>query len=322
MPIFQTPWDTTSQSGSIIAPTRQLLDNISLGSNVSELTIRPGDYEQDFNLLTITGGNSVVDVVKYFYHPLLLTKQSPTYGPKIAIDVRGFGKWDSASGSFYIRNMVEYKMMVMRACMNYFWLTRKPTVFRDMTALPIKLYTSMISETVKRTYSLDLGEQLRISVLAAYFYLGLFTASKEFSDAEKHKVISQIIAATSAPVQLIEELIEDLPIIDDILAFCEVCKQRVGSIRLDDFSYGILLTAIGGVWYATNSQEIMPIALEHPPTWLMIVYSCVSEATFKRSALAQMAERQGRSGVAQAFTNSMNSLFGGEKALKEIFEKA
>ncbi|MFM7011073.1 MAG: hypothetical protein ACKO0Z_17425, partial [Betaproteobacteria bacterium] len=229
MPIFQTPWDTTSQSGSIIAPTRQLLDNISLGSNVSELTIRPGDYEQEFRLLTITGGNSVVDAVKYFYHPLMLTKLSPTYGPRIAIDVRGFGKWDSASGSFYIRNMIEYKMMVMRACMNYFWLTRKPTVFRDMTTLPIKLFASMIGETVKRTYSLDLGEQLRISVLAAYFYLGLFTTSKEFSDAEKHKVISQIIAATSAPVQLIEELIDDLPIIDDILAFCEVCKRRVGS---------------------------------------------------------------------------------------------
>jgi len=321
MPIFKTPWDTTSRSGAVMTPTIKALDSISLSRGSAQFkTIKPGEYEDGFEILMVTGGNSIIDAIKYFNHPVILPTPGPN-GVVPAIDVRGFGKWDAVRGDFHVRNMPEYKMMVMRACMNYFWLTRRPTIMRDMTTLPIKLFASMISETIKRTYSLDLGEQLRLSILAAYFYLGLFTDAKEFSESEQHKVTAQIIAATNAPNQLIEEVLDDLPIIADILTFCDVCKKRVGSVRLDDFNYGILLSAIGGVWYATNGHEILTIALEHPPTWLMIVYACISEATFRRSPLAQMAEKQGKSGSGQAFTASINSLFGGDRCLKEIFEQ-
>lgn len=323
MPIFNSPYDTTAMSGAIMSETVRSLEMAMMSLAIEPIRFTPSEYDDTISINSVQGGSSSLDVIRYFNHPIIIMDKKATQKESfnVFIDVRNFGRFDPKTGAFLVRNPVEYKLMVMRGIMNHFWLTRKKQIFRDMTYLPMKLFAGAISETIRKTYQLDPGVQLKIAIIAAYFYFGLFTDMPELSEMDKQRAINQIIQATSAPSILVEEMLDDLKIIDNLVEFCEIIKQKVGSIRLNDFNHGILFSAVSNIWNGTNAREIIPIAFEHPPTWLMVIYSCIAEATYSRSALGKLAHNYNKGDTANTLVASINSLFGGPKSLKKLFQE-
>lgn len=322
MPIFNSPYDTTVLAGAVMNETIRSLKACADTGSTEIFSFRQSEYDDPINIHTIQGGTSTIDTIRYFNHPIMIVDGDikDISNVEFFVDVRNFGRYDQKTDTFIVRNKVEYKLMIMRAIINHLWLTRKKQIFRDMTYLPMKLFAGSISESIRRTYQLDPGAQIQIAVLCAYYYYGLFADTHEFTDYDKQRVISQVVQATSAPSTIIEDMISDLKIIDNIVDLCEVIKDKVNNVRLDDFNQGILIAAMSNIWNGTNAREIIPIAFEHPPTWLMIVYSCIDEATYTRSALGKLAHSYNKGDTANTFVSSINSLFGGAKNLKEAFE--
>jgi hypothetical protein len=66
----------------------------------------------------------------------------------------------------------------------------------------------------------------------------------------------------------------------------------------------VLLTLIRSAWFGNQAKENLSVALEHPPTWCAIVFSCVTEKTYKNSTIYKYVEKLGKKKADEEFMNT------------------
>lgn len=317
MAIFEMAYDTMACAGYRTQEIEEKLKEAQVKGATEIKHITLSNIGQEFDLHLVTGGNQASDVIPYFAHPYFYKKgeegQTVTF-----VDVRNFGKWEPQQQTFRIRNYPEYQWNVYRAVLNHLFVTESAVAFRDISGLPVSVYSSLISETVARKYALDPAEQITVSIVASYFYYCLFTDDSEMEESQRNKMIGRIASITRIPAERIFTVLEGVGTIHGLENLCEVIRDKTGSIRLQEFNVGVLLSIVSGNWYGTNARENMATALEHVPTWLMICYASVVENTFKKSVVAKLVERHAKGGQGVIFTRSMESLMD-TRALTEQF---
>jgi hypothetical protein len=60
---------------------------------------------------------------------------------------------------------------------------------------------------------------------------------------------------------------------------------------LNNLNTATLYPIMAGTWYGANSAEMVAVALEHPPTWVTMVYQATTARSYYHSALAKMLEQ-------------------------------
>lgn len=322
MTIFYTAYDTLAgspyQSG--LKAIEGKLKAASITGMLHHHSFDIKQYGYAVGISSIEGGNHVADSTPYFGHPIFMKHDTPGAHGVVTtyLDVRNYGKIQHPQNNFVVRNYPEYNWAVLRAVMNHLWITERADLFKDLSTLPALVYGSLMSESVARKYALDPGEQLTIMIVAIYFYYCLFTDEMEFHPEHKLKLVGKIAAMTRAPANKISVMLEEMPVIGGLSQFCEMVKQATGSVRLQDFNQGVLLAIVGGNWYGTNAREILSVGLEHIPTWLMICYASITEATFKKSIIAKLVDRYAKGGAGQAFSRSVDGLLDAQRVLEEF----
>jgi hypothetical protein len=288
--------------------------------SVNIKTVKLSNTGQVVRVGLIEGGNTISDTIPYFHHPLFVHDVSkPDEEPVVFVDVRDFGIYNKPQQQFVIRNKVEYVWAIKRAILNYIWVYGRRETLRDLSALPAAAFSSMIAESVGRRYALDMAQQTTIQVLSCYFYYCQFTDDKEFEEIEFNRVVGAIARSTGVQTDYVYRVLNELPVIESLEDFCRYAKEKTESVSLTDFNTGILFSITGGNWFGTNSRELMAVALEHVPTWVMIVYGGVTEASFKRSVLAKLLERLTKRYSSETFAKSLISLLGTDEALEDWF---
>jgi hypothetical protein len=255
-------------------------------------TVIHGQYHRDngSNIIEIQGGGSMANAVPEFAHPFVVELD----GEKLlAIDVRPFGSFDRVKGAFAVRNSIEYGLLLRRAQLNDIWVNEDPALLRDVSPVAMSLFASWVSENVARRFALDPREQLNLAILAAFHYLSLFTDASFLDDATRMKMATQISRGMRCSAE------DVLSVLDDqtrpshsIVDFCAAAGGATGSVRLQGFNPGVLISIIKGTWFGVNAQEMLAVALEHPPTWLALLMAAHVERTYKNSGLAKLVERQ------------------------------
>lgn len=304
MSIFKTAYDTTACSGYRIKDTNDKLKLANLNNSLKTINLKFSNFENSFNLKLVEGGNSTADTIPYFNHPIININEEVD----VLIDVRNFGKWYTPQSKFIVRNNPEYSWNVMRGALNYIWVDERVELLRDVSILPSSVYAALISECVSRKYALDPAEQIVISVVACYYYNCLFTDENEFNENDLNRLSGNIARATKVPSGKVFDIISDMKVIHSLEEMCEAFKEKSKSIRLDDFNVGVLLAIVSGNWFGTNARENLAVGLEHVPTWLMICYASLNEATFKRSVLAKLVERFAKGGTGENFVKSIDTI--------------
>jgi hypothetical protein len=319
MAIFKTAYDTSACSGF---RTREVKDKLEagrfLGAFSTDTPFSLKTSGEQVTLQLLKGGNSAADVVPFFNHPFpLKASNGDASSVEFALDVRNFGKWYAPNETFVVRNRPEYLWSVRRAVLNALWLTERPEIFRDLSTIPAAVYAGLISESIARRFALDAAEQITLSVVACYFYHCLFTDEKEFDEFTMNKVAGNIARITRAPAEKVFEIISDMKVLNSLDELCTACREKTGSVRLEDFNLGVLVAICSSTWFGTNAREILVVGLEHIPTWLAIVSASLNDATFKRSTLTKISTRYDKGGAAANFGKSLEMLIGGEAALHD-----
>ncbi len=314
MTIFDTAYDTSACSGFRI---KDIQDKLAEGRHTGALrkvTVRTNHNQEGATLFLLEGGNSSADVIPYFHHPMRMPAVKVggrEEDVEIALDVRPFGKWYAPNSTFVVRNRTEYEWNVKRAILNYVWLTERKEILRDISPIPAQVYASLMSDAISRRFALDNGERVRLQVLAAFFYLGLFGTQTD-DELARDKMVATIGRIVPVGSEAIYDWVGSLEPIRDLTGFCKAAQDITGSVALQDFNLRTLVAIIGGTWFGTNARENIVVALEHVPTWVMAVAASLDEATFKRSALAKVSERFGRGNAASNFIKSLNTLIGAD----------
>lgn len=299
MTVFNTAYDTTVGKGF---PTIKII------SALEEAVIK-NSFHTGMNVFTnslddSTGGYLMSNQfpefsdVPYFTHPVLLdlkkiNKDQLQYEKLFVTDVRSFAIVDHKDfhGNFIVRNKMEFDLAKIRTALNIVWVADSPLRLRDLSFVPASIYSSWISEAVSRRFALDPKDQLMLSILSCIFYYSLFIEQDKFEDTEKMRIVGAVSKATKASMKDVSDVIEQIESLNGIKDFVKTVKAVLQNTRLDDFNEGILVSVLNTSWFGTNAKEMLSVAIEHPPTWLAIVYSSFVERSFRNSAIAKISER-------------------------------
>lgn len=324
MAVNETAYETTACMAYKTANVVDLISKAMVTGAVNTKTVSMSNLGNQIKVGLVEGGNVTSDSIPYFHHPLFVydAKNLSDEEPVVFLDVRDFGMYNKPQQRFVVRNRVEYTWNIKRAILTHIWSNGRKETLRDLSLLPAAAYSSMIAESVGRRYALDMAQQTVMQVLACYFYYCQFSEAKEFDEMELNKIVGAISRCTRIQADFIYTVVNGLPVIESLDDFCKFAKEKTESVSLTDFNTGILFAITGGNWFGTNARELMAVALEHPPTWVMIVYGGVAEASFKRSVLAKLLERLAKRHPADVFVKNLVTLLGTDQDLEDYFQES
>lgn len=322
MAIFETAYDTTACCGYSYSKFKDSIQKAWLLGSLNTTETDAESMGEKIKLIEIVGGNPTVDAIAYFGHPFDITVEDIDVGAGkrthqlMCVDLRHFGRYDVNQGKFLIRNHPEYEWAVDRAILNKMWIDGKIDAFRDISTLPAAAYMSLLAECITRRFLLDPAEKMDVTILAGMFYYSMFTDTATFDEQSKNRIGGNISRITKIPTERIFKFLnnEAIPVINSIEFFCDTVKAFVPNHALQNLNRGTLTALVGGTWYGTNSRETVCAAMEHIPTWLMIVYAALSMATYKKSALFKIVDMHSGRDAGDAFTKSMKLLLGRGKS--------
>lgn len=310
MVFFNTAYDTTIGSSFVIDKTQIAIKESLVRDG---LLYRDNGLKEHFDIkpIMVEGYSSGESNIPFFAHPMpVLGVDKKKY---MCIDVRPYlSSGTQTDGSKYIKNQTEYNLNKARLALNIIWLTESPSKLRDISILPISVFSSWISEAITRRFALDPKDQFLLAITAAIYYQTLFTEFTILDDETKNKIASPVMRATKADSKTVFEILDKIVNLANITDFCSACKMILENPRIEDLNAGLLITIIGSSWFGMNAKEILAVSLEHPPSWITLVYGALTERTFKNSAIAKIAERHsGTKGGAEfikAFVSTVDSL--------------
>jgi hypothetical protein len=302
MSIFKTAYDTAACRGYI---TDKVMDGLTRADIKGLLTSSKLN-----DVVLVIGGHLVDELVPTFNHPILFKDKNGI--DKLAIDVRGYGKWDSVQQEYVVRDTASYDGLMVRAGLNEIWLEPNgPDRIRSLSVFPLSVFASWIGEAVAKRLALEAQDQFTVSVLAAIFYLNLFWDNERSTNPtkmDKAFLVSVISRGLNYKSDMVYDIVEKHAGIIDVNAYCEACKSYSQSVRLRDLNASTLFAMIGGYWYGSSGREVIAVALEHPPTWLSLLWQAMYIQGYRNAGLTKILERSTYKRQSSQFGLAVSSL--------------
>jgi len=303
MTYFKTSYDTSSGSifplkGLDLALKETLVSGFLPNRN---LGVQKVDQR---SAVFVIGGSTDEMNIPPFIHPYLI--QNFKNQDYLVTDLRTFRATSEefiSDRSFEesVRNKTEYGLAKSRAVLNLLWLGPDIGRIRARFQFAGSVFAAWLSQAISKAYALDFQDQVRIMAVSIYYYHSLFTSDKRLEGDALESAVVHTIKATKFPAVEVYKIFEAIGEIGGIDDYCKEVQTCIENVRLNDFNHPMLLTLIRNSWYGTNSKEMLSVALEHPPTWIAIVFATLTERTYKSSSLYKIVEMQGKRGNADEF---------------------
>lgn len=279
MSFFRTPYDTTALKGSKGAQEKLLaaLTRARIERYIQPVPKNPYVY-------AVQRSNVLDELVPTFHHTVV---QDVSGQPVVYVDVRPYGKIDGIDLSFKVTAREDYQAALLRARLQESWATGNTSSIRSLQ-LPAMVFTSWISENIQRVLNLGPGDQATIAILAGIYYLSLFTDIKPEDEDDKSLIITQVARNTGIKPDIVKEVVNDIDYIADVSDFCLCVRERLDNVRANNLNPATLYSMLAGTWYGANSAELVAVSLEHPPTWVTLIYRAATNRSFHKARLATM----------------------------------
>ena len=216
-----------------------------------------------------------VEKIPNFLHPII-------HKGKAFIDARAY-----VTKEGNIRNYYEYSLLVKRALIDLAWVEDKE-IFFGQENLIIDAFSSWFSFGLQRNTNANLITATNYRIIAAIYYLGIFSNEHILKDDD---VITLILKKLPRIIRIPAQFIDDLIALNEtaIIALYKCGNGGLSKIHiladtltvLTDESFkidtGIIYNSLcRGAFIAANAIEISSIAIEHPPTFVAMMY-CVTQ---------------------------------------------
>jgi hypothetical protein len=294
MSVFQTAYQTSACAGTNLSKLTEALIRARVEGYIHPMT----GYSDVF---LVRRDRTVDEMVPSFEHPVV---SEASGHPVVYADVRSYGKLSLTDFSFEVTNQDGYDAATLRARLQQIWSNGGQNSLRSMR-LPAMAFTQWVSSNITKRLSLGPAEQAKLSILAGIYYLSLFRDKAGDGKDDKTAVISQVAKNTGIKPAIVEEVVDRVHYISDINDFCDVVKDEIKNVRLNNLNIATLFPIMGGSWYGANAAQNVAVALEHPPTWIMMIYQAVTARSFYHSGLAKMLEQNQYKNEARQFIISL-----------------
>jgi len=303
MTIYHTAYDTTQCEGfgpGVNKTQQQMQAAIAMGALI---------YASP-DMLLVYDGDNYRNAIAGFTHPMRVSnKPSQEKGDRqaLAIDVRPFGSWSRNQNKFVVRDESQMIMALLRLRLSSIWLTEERSYLRNVSPIPIKMFASWIMESLANKFALEPLERMNVSILAGVLYLSNFSDTTELDENERTRLAASLSRDLAIDVKEILPVVDQYPSLAGVDAFCKAASAMCG-VRLAELNRGLLYASLGGSWFGYNFKEVLAVALEHPPTWLAIVYTAGTDRSYRNTRLFKTFENNSRGGTDDLFKNSLKRL--------------
>lgn len=253
----------------------------------------------------ITALQDSEEKIPLFPHPYFLTTRSE--GKRVlATDMRMYMKKHVFDGTLAslpgaIAHLIEYNFTRSRAILNLEWIENDVETLKSNLWFSTMMFGRWLADVLSKAFALDMRDQQIIAIVASYYYQSLFTNEAKPEGETFEKWVIHGVKATFSEAKLVEEIYKKMPEVTKIDSLVEAIKLATGNVRLQNLEVLSLLTLVKNSWYGTNAKEIISISLEHPPTWMAVVYAALSERSYRSSTIYRIAERVGKGGKADEY---------------------
>jgi len=320
MTIVRTPNDSHLLKSYLVSGIREKISEALVRSHLPYFTVKSMFSDESICVQCIIGGDVAQDMIPSFAHPIEIDTPDMSPNKRMVFDARQFGRINASQMQFMVRQQAEFEWAAKRAALSAAWTIDRPDKLRDASPLLASVYSTVLSEVIARRFALELGDKLQLRMLAAWYFFSQFSDERDFDEMGFAKMVGRVATTTKIPATEVSKMFEDCGPIRSIDEFCNVSATRTGNIRLDSLNPGLIYEVIAGIWFGSNSRETICVAVDHPPTWAMIVYGSIEEATFKRSAIAKTVMEQAKGQAGQMLVRSMDNIMDPEGHLKDFLE--
>lgn len=256
-------------------------------------------FENDYIKLTpviLYGLSDVEKDITPFNHPIINKE-----GKWIALDLRNIVKMTADKENFEIRNDSEYHLSLQRFILTGMWAVGKQNSLYSLK-FPHFCFASWLSENLTKKFGLDLNNQLQLRILSLIYYSKLFTDN--YSEDDFGKLIVRLKEDIMVP-KLIEEVYEKIGELENIDDFCKACYNVTGNIRLKNLDLNVLINTLANNWIGLNGKELVLLSLEHPPTWISLVFAALTKRSFSKNFIGTIVEKLNRKGAGDDFLKAL-----------------
>lgn len=295
--IYRTAYDTT------VGKPFQMNKVIR---SIQESAIRDGNDERDFGLVNsenfnakpwfIAGKNDSEAQIPFFNHPILVELQDKD--DAFCVDIRPFASFnksamntDDAGEALIVKNKLELGLAKLRMGLGLYWVEKNPVTLREISFVPMAVFSHLISESISKRFGLMPRDQAVIAVISCYYYYTLFINRAELDENEVMRLTSSTMKALRYPSAFVEEVNGKMQPMEGVKDFARVIRETVDNTRLEGFDEGMLINLLISSWFGSGAREMVAVSLEHPPTWLALVYSAFVERSYKNTVIAKITSR-------------------------------
>lgn len=208
------------------------------------------------------------------------------------VDMRSITSYDERNATLRIRNQNEYDVRLIVGNIANDWA--KGYNERYLLSLPLGLsvYSTWVGMAINGRYPTDPLTQLKISVLAAIFYINNFYKEDQIADRSHKATLQSMITRHCDFVSPeVAAIVDEYSTLSDIESFCTAVREYTQSVRLRDLNVATLFEAVGGYWYGNDGRETMAVCLEYPPVWLGILLTSLVDRSYQRTRLGDITNR-------------------------------
>lgn len=257
------------------------------------------NHHMQLHPVLLYGLSDVEKDIPVFHHPIVNTDHN-----WIALDLRPYVKVNDTRDGYEVKNEAEVQLAVQRLVLTGMWFTGKQSAIYSLK-LGHFAFAAWLSDNLTRKFGLDLNHQLQLRVLALIYYARLFT--NQFGLEDMQKLMIRCKEDILVP-RLIEEVYERAGALETIDDFCTACYAVTNNIRLKGLDFTVLSNVLANNWPGPQGKELALLSLEHPPTWLTLVYISLTQRSFKKSAIATTVDRLDKRGKGQEFLDAFTVL--------------
>lgn len=302
MPYFRSAYDTTVGKAYDVKKVQgaialALIKTDFVNTNVSgdlRFPISTDGFQASF----VSNNTAEEDSIPMFFHPITVDLRETRKDPNasyVVFDARQFLRQGNGSSEPVMQARVkvpnDFQFHRIRTILAAHWEREDASNLFHATHVAVNVYARWISENITRRYGLQLDDKAKIEIVAAAFYTLLFSqenkVSEEFITTHVARLAKASFSTTSDVVEVLEQ-VNNMANIEDL---CNAIKAVTQNPRLDDLNPGMLVSLITNTFSGTNAKVITPVALEHPPTFIAMVYACFTEKSFKYAQMSSITER-------------------------------
>jgi hypothetical protein len=242
----------------------------------------------------------------------------PVYhGGKAFVDARPF-----TNNEGQIRNMAEFRFLEERGQMEVFWM-HNTLEWAGHAGFVSDIFGSWMSNCVTRRLNMSIMENQQLRILGCIYYLRPLLMEMSASEED---IIAMVVKLVPKYLRLPAEMVDTLitgheTVIAELFRYTGDKSEQPGYYlqkmcdifnAVTDNSYKLNPAVIfqcccNGAFICVNSQELASIAIEHPPTFMLMMYHCMQKGPQSKTNIGLTVQGLMKKHNDDAFIKMMHS---------------